>query len=289
MKSMMTKMMGMMTKMTKDMNAVRTGVEEAITKAQQAVDIAKGTEAKVVEVQEKMITRDTVQSMIDTSIPEFQKAAMTKDDVQKMIDETLSRCSTPRTARSATVSFTSTAVVGNVPNADTFEKAVQWATDLCRDHCLPPPAAQDMYFKTAFKGVFFIKFSSDEVRQKFLDIVEGRSKSSPGPAAVWAKPDLPIHIRTQHSVLFGIRRLLSQWGYSKACINVDTESSTIQVAGTTVAKVVAKHSQLKVEWLDKEWAAWPALQTAPEFSELTTKAQDNLASAKGKGKRPASH
>ncbi|CAK0803732.1 unnamed protein product [Prorocentrum cordatum] len=86
-KSMMTKMMGMMTNMTKDMNAVRTGMEEAQTNAQQALDIAKETDAKVLEVQKKKITRDTVQSMIDASIPELQKAAMTKDDVQTMLDE----------------------------------------------------------------------------------------------------------------------------------------------------------------------------------------------------------
>ena len=230
MKSMMTKMMGMMTKMTTDMSAVRVGVEEAKTKAQQAVDIAKKTDAKVVEVKEKMVTKGTVQSMIDASIPKIQKSTMTKDDVQKMIDETLSQCSTPRTARSTGATSTLTAVIGSVPNADSFEKAVKWATDFCHDQGLPTPDAQDMYCKGDFKGIFFIKFANDAGRQAFLEAVEKYAKAHKDQKTAWAKPDLPIQARVQQSVLFQIRRMLVQWGYNKTCIKVDTDDarSTLQ-------------------------------------------------------------
>ena len=44
MKQMMKQMMGMMGKMSQDMKAVTSGVEEAKAKAQEAVDIAKKTE-----------------------------------------------------------------------------------------------------------------------------------------------------------------------------------------------------------------------------------------------------
>jgi hypothetical protein len=68
MKTMMKKMMGMIGGLSKDMQTVKSAVEEAGQKADKAVSIAERTEAKIVEVQKTAVSKTEVEVMINESV-----------------------------------------------------------------------------------------------------------------------------------------------------------------------------------------------------------------------------
>ena len=112
------------------------------------------------------------------------------------------------------------------------------------------------------------------------------------PGDTWANQDRPVDVRTATSALFGIKRMLVQWGYNKHAIHVDTTKGTMNVAGKEVLKVVVQDFVLTLTWSDGQWEQWSALQSAPELSSLKEASQGRLDRAKanasidfkGKGK-----
>ncbi|CAK0862457.1 unnamed protein product, partial [Prorocentrum cordatum] len=171
---------------------------------------------------------------------------------------------------------------------DKFEKFQQSAvtkedvTRMIEETMSQSLAARNMYCKSEFEGVFFVKFMSDASRQMFLDTVNSFARGQPGGFVntVWAKPDLPFDIRMQHGVLFGLRRLLATWGFNKTCVKVNTDDSSLSVAGTVVTKTGVKDYQLELKWVDQEWGKWDALQSSSELSEITAGAKGKLDRAK---------
>ena len=123
-----------------------------------------------------------------------------------------------------------TVVIGNVPplNASSFEDAKNWVIKRCMDSGIPQPV--ELFFKgDKFEGVMFAKCSSSPHR----DLVISTVRNTPNAAAPkpWAKIDEPLDTRTAEAVLFGFKRLLVEWGYSKKSVWVDCESLTLKVAG----------------------------------------------------------
>ena len=114
--------------------------------------------------------------------------------------------------------------------------------------------------------------------------------STTGSKRLYAKPDLPLDMRTADSTLFAIKRMLASWGFAKNCIHVDTDASTLSVAGKEIVKITVKEYKLILEWQDGEWESWEALTTSEELTSLTTEKQNKLDKAKvftkdkGKGK-----
>jgi hypothetical protein len=130
-------------------------------------------------------------------------------------------------------------------------------------------------------------------RNEFVQSVENKAKRLAGDGwKLWAKPDQPLDVRTSASVLYGLRKMLVSWGYSKACVKVDADTSTLKVAGQPIVKVVVNDFALTLEWEDGEWESWGSLQSSGELAAVKQAAQTKLTEAKdrstfkGKGKRP---
>ena len=190
------------------------------------------------------------------------------------------------------------AVIGNIPGADSFEAARKWVQDFCTTNNMKVPKDEAVFFKSRFTGIVFAKFLSEIERNQFVDAVraipKGFEDMGDFTKKTWAKPDQPIDVRTSESVLFAVKRMLVTWGYSKACLNVNLGSSSLEVAGTSIVKVKVKDFSLDLEWADGEWERWDALQSSSELSEIKAAAASKLCAAKemkmfkGKGKGPAS-
>ena len=118
------------------------------------------------------------------------------------------------------------AIVGNIPTSQNFEKAKEWVLNECTEANLPKP---EVYFKTTYKGPLFAKFTNVVDREKFVNTIMTkypRSKTAP-----YAKEDLPIDARTIESTLWGLKKMLGESrGINKACIDVDIDKSTLSVA-----------------------------------------------------------
>ena len=131
---------------------------------------------------------------------------------------------------------------------------------------------------------------SETHRDQLIASVNNESKS--GAAKTWANVDRPIDIRTAEAALFGIKRMLVQWGYNKPAIRVNKDTRTLSVANQDIVKATVVDFVLRLEWCDGQWEQWQDLQSSPDLSSVTVAAQGKLdkaknaasGAAKGKGK-----
>ena len=277
MKAMMTKMMGMMGKITTDMAAVSTGVEEAKAKASEAVEVAKKTQADMTSIRTQIVPKNEVQEMIDESI----KLMHAK------IEEQLENIAKGKAVGG---NATGDAMFGGLDNA-TRQEAEDWILRKLKELHVEAPA--EIFRKgDSFKGMLYAKFSSSDVVAKIVKAFDTNKWKLNGKP-VWAKCDLPISLRCPLSFLLGLRWQLLQWGYTKGEVKVDDTLQTMSVGGEAVVEARAANDKLDIKWLDEKWMRWEALQQAPELNDLIAAANTKLAKAaenraKGKGKKGAS-
>ena len=187
----------------------------------------------------------------------------------------------------------STVVVGNIPGKESFDAAKEWLLSHCKSVGHKTP---EIFYKTSYTGILFAKFGS---KSEAIDLIGSISKLggtfAPGKKnedKIYAKVDKPIEIRTAEGTLFAIKRLLIEWGFSKSCVKIDTESSTLSVAGKTILSVAVDNYALIFKWCDGDWEKWDDLQNSEEFTSLKEESQGrlnkvkDLQGAKGKGKGP---
>ena len=179
-----------------------------------------------------------------------------------------------------------TVVFGNIPDANTFDKAQGWIAKRCGETGVPKPV--EIFHKSEeFTGILFAKCTSASHRDNLISSV--RSAPANGGPKPWANIDQPMNIRTAESALFAFKRLLVDWGFNNKSVWVDKEKRILSVEGKEVMKTSVEDFVLKIEWCDGKWEEWSALQSAPEFLTMKTNAQDKLDKVKGykgKGKGP---
>ena len=190
------------------------------------------------------------------------------------------------------------AILGNIPEGETFEAAQSWINAHCKQSGVTLPT--EMFFKTEYVGVVFAKYTCDADRDKLISSIAALPKKQFAKGArnpnIWSRIDRPIDVRMAETCLFRMKRMLGDWGYSKSCIKVeadpDTERLTMKVAGKEVVQVDVKDLQLQVKWCDGEWETWDALQLSAELAQIKSECQGKLDKAKsycqfkGKGKGP---
>ena len=186
-------------------------------------------------------------------------------------------------------------VIGNIPGGDTFEGATAWVKKRIDTSGLNEPI--DMFFKTKYAGLVFVKYGSTDDREKLISNIEEFAKKtmSLGPKNVFAKVDQPIDIRMAESCLFRMKRMLTGWGYNKSCIKVETGEriKRLLVANKEVVTAHVQDYKLILQWSDGDWEAWDSLQSSEEFSTIKNEVQGRLSTAKelggakGKGKSTA--
>ena len=82
------------------------------------------------------------------------------------------------------------------------------------------------------------------------------------------------------SVLYGMKKMLIGWGYSKGCVKVDPESSTLFVAERAIVKATISDFTLSLRWADGEWESWEDLQSSSELAAVKDTAKSKLDKAK---------
>ena len=177
-----------------------------------------------------------------------------------------------------------TAVIGGLSDTGGFPEAEAWVNNTLWSGWASLPTK--MYFKGEhFDDVVFADFASAEERDKAIEIIK-KERATVGNKSVWANIDQPVDVRAVESFLFGFKKQLTEWGYAKKQVWVDTEKSTVTVDGTEVVHGSVVGGQFGAQWCDPAWANWELLQEAAELKALISKTQERLAKGgdKGKGK-----
>ena len=166
----------------------------------------------------------------------------------------------------------------------TFEAAEKIVKCKLKDKDMEEPSA--VYHKgDEFKGIVFAKFSTDKVAEDVVKAIS--SQQGKGEETTWCKKDLPLNRRVPLSFLLGVRKQLTNWGFTKSKVRVQEDTNTLTVAGQPILKAGAAGSYLTLDWINHEWKNWKELVESLEFKELTKKAEESLKKAedaKGKGK-----
>eukprot|EP00959_Pyramimonas_sp_CCMP1952_P457991 9475882-Pyramimonas_sp.AAC.1 len=101
---------------------------------------------------------------------------------------------------------------------------------------------------------------------------------------VWAHGDKPANIRIPIRFLFGLKRLLVQWGFKK--IQVNDETLSMQVGVDDILSVCSDRGTLQIAWRSAEWENWADLHNDAEFKTLRESCEHALSRAtdkEGKG------
>ena len=230
----------------------------------------------------KQTVRKELES-VGTQIATLDAASKTTADKIKNLEDQMVQLknSGGSSAKGDGKSRSCTALVGNIPGGGDLEHAQQWIIKLCKSENLVRPA--DIYIKSPkFEGFVFAKCGSEKERSELIEHIQKSREGSSTTVSkrVYAKPDLPLDIRTADSTLFAMKRLLASWGFAKSCIEVDTDAATLSVAKKEIVKITVKDYKLILEWQDGEWESWEALTASDELTSLTTEKQSKLDKAK---------
>ena len=95
-----------------------------------------------------------------------------------------------------------------------------WITNKLWEEWLPQPA--EIYYKGNFKGFFFCRFDTIADRDKVVDNIR-RLHMKIQNETVWSNADLPPDVRIPEHFLFGLKKLLVSWGYTREQLWVDKE------------------------------------------------------------------
>ena len=78
--------------------------------------------------------------------------------------------------------------------------------------------------KGDFSGVFFASFASAPDRIKALSAVKSKLVQL-GGKVIWANTDLPKENRTVESFLFGLKKQLVEWGFTRASVRAEVDDA----------------------------------------------------------------
>ena len=140
----------------------------------------------------------------------------------------------------------------------------------------------DIYEKGDFNGIVFVKFACEADRNTAIPMLKKLKLQEDG-AKIWAKADQQIEGRVETSVLFGIKYLLSSWGYPRNCCWVDMDAKTVECGDQIFATVSINDRQLNVSY-GNEWAAWGTFINEAALKDIITKAEEKLSQSSSKGK-----
>ena len=176
--------------------------------------------------------------------------------------------------------ITSTAVFGGLVGFGSKLEADEWLEDKLRS--LLCPQAVETYIKgNDFNGLLFVKFADKRSRDIAVAKFRGAYLQRSGKA-VWAKADLPIQQRVPESYLFGLKRVLVEWGFNRGVVRVDTTAGSLTVAGEQVVASMVVGGRLQNSWCGA-WADWAELHQATEVVELGRRAAEALGRAAAGG------
>ena len=111
--------------------------------------------------------------------------------------------------------------------------------------------------------ILFGRFASIADRDAVVTAMRN-AKATVGGKAIWAKPDLPLDVRTAQSVLFATKRLLVQWGFNKSALWVDTNLLTIYIGAEEILHAKVSNNELHIQYAE----GWKEYLDSPEWKEM---------------------
>ena len=178
-----------------------------------------------------------------------------------------------------------TAVLGGLSALDDEDEATTWLKDKLAS--LTGPKPHDIYTKgDEFRGIIFARFANKRDRDDAVSKLR-RARCQQEGKEVWAKPDLPFEERTMRHLVFGAKRVMTEWGYDKAAIWADPDKGMLSVGGEKVMSAKLEGKTLKMEY-GPGWEEFLHDDAKhPEWKNLLQTIRDKLANAPGKGKGKA--
>ena len=145
---------------------------------------------------------------------------------------------------------------------------------------------------SSFNGVAFGKYSSAVERDAAVEAVRKASLEY-GGQKVWAKPEQPLETRALQSVLFGVKKMLVDWGFDKKSLWADTSDMSLSCGNDLVIKMTVDNKTPTIEY-GVEWETYlmpdgtnktvtGLLDAAKEKLQRSSAPSKGL--GKGKGKR----
>ena len=139
-----------------------------------------------------------------------------------------------------------TAVLGGLTALDDEDEAATWLTDKLASMSGPKP--RDIFTKgDEFRGIIFAKFADKNQRDDAVSVLR-RARCQQDGKDVWAKPDLPFEERTMRHLVFGAKRVMTDWGYDKAGLWADPENGSLSLGGERVMCATIEGKVLKIDY-----------------------------------------
>ena len=179
-----------------------------------------------------------------------------------------------------------TAVIGGLSAFASLEEAEGWVRKNISDWKLGPPLKVFLKSTEGFQGLLFARFSTPQQMECVVNAFTTKSLKLK-ENTVWSKPERPLVLRAPINFLFGLKKMLVKWGYTKKDIYVDEELRTLEICKTPVLEASAKEGSLNLDWIVKDFEAWDELHNDSEFMELRKKFNDMLSSANEASKKGA--
>ena len=173
-----------------------------------------------------------------------------------------------------------TAIIGGLTACDDMEEAVGFLKEklgaTINDEIL------ETYFKgDVFKGLIFMKFTDP----KFLKLAINRIQAGHfkhNDHFVWMNEDKELHERAPAALMFGLKKQLFEWGFSKKDIRIIEDEGVMKVAGETVLKTTIMNNELILQWFGT-WTEWVDLHDSDELKVLKEKYESDMKGTGSKG------
>ena len=141
-----------------------------------------------------------------------------------------------------------TAVVGGLPISSSEVQCTAWLVEKINELCSVKPIR--VYSKGDFKGMLWLVFDSSAVRDGVVETT-WKAKLAMHASQIWIAPDLPIEMRAEKKILFGLIRLLLSWGWHGFETRVDTLNRSLTIDGHVVVRVHAYDQQFNVRFTNQ--------------------------------------
>ena len=132
------------------------------------------------------------------------------------------------------------------------------------------PKSYEVYCKGDFSGIIFCKCATEADQDKLIQCIRDANRECQGDN-VWAKSDLPIKTRIILGLLFGIRKIMSEY-YERNALWIDIEGHCLQICGDDALKIAFKDERLGVQFVK----AWYEEVHCADLEQLAREAEDKL-------------
>ena len=103
------------------------------------------------------------------------------------------------------------------------------------------------YSKGEFRSMLWLRFDSQSSRDHCVEVL-GKAKLSLASSNIWIAADSPISMRVERKFLFGLKKLLVEWGWQSFEIRVDLDNCKLTIDGTDIVSAHAHDQQFDVRF-----------------------------------------